>query len=67
MVPRGAEGPCGEAATETDPATVRELMAAIAEQAERDREFAGLLHESGVLVAKAFGANIVPAEGADDQ
>jgi hypothetical protein len=49
-----------EIATETNPATVRELMAQVAQRAQRDKEFADLLHRSGVLTAKAYGANILP-------
>jgi hypothetical protein len=45
---------------ETNPATVRDLMAEITARAQRDNEFAGLLHRSGILATKAYGANIVP-------
>ena len=57
-----------EVATETNPATVADLMAQIADRAQRDREFASLLHRSGILGAKAYGANIKvePAVSDDD-
>jgi hypothetical protein len=45
-------------ATETNPATVRELMAEIADRARQDREFGDLLHRSGAIAAKGAGANI---------
>jgi hypothetical protein len=35
-------------------------MATIARRAERDRNFADLLHRSGLIGAKALGANIEP-------
>jgi len=52
--------------TETNPATVRELMDQVAAQAERDASFADLLHRSGVIGAKAAGASVQPAENAPE-
>lgn len=46
--------------TETNPATVRDLMAQIAQRAEKDADFAQLLQKSGVLATKAYANNIVP-------
>jgi hypothetical protein len=54
-------------ATETNPATVRELMANVADRARQDREFADLLHRSGVIASKAAGANIAPAAPDEEQ
>jgi hypothetical protein len=51
-----------QVATETNPATVGELMAAIAARAERDQDFAGALHRAGVVGAKAYGMNIAGNE-----
>jgi hypothetical protein len=50
-----------EVATETNPATVQELMAEIAQRAQRDREFADLLHRAGVIGTKGYAVNIEPA------
>lgn len=49
-----------EIATETNPDTVRELMAAVADRAQRDRAFADLLHRSGVISAKAYANGVQP-------
>ena len=46
--------------TETNPATVRELMAEIARHAETDREFAELMRKAGVFNAAAYGGKINP-------
>ncbi len=53
-----------QVATEANPATVRDLMAAIADRAERDQDFATALHRAGVIGAKAYGMNIVGNEAA---
>jgi hypothetical protein len=44
--------------TETNPATVRELMAEIANRAQTDRDFADLMQKSGVIAAGAYGGKI---------
>lgn len=44
--------------TETNPATVRELMSEISKRAQTDREFTDLMQKSGVIAAKAYGQNI---------
>lgn len=54
-----------EVAAETNPANVRDFMSAIADRAQRDRQFADLLHRSGIIGTKAYGANIV-APNEDD-
>lgn len=50
----------GSIVTETNPATVAELMQEIAKQAQKDRDFATLLQKSGILATKAYGMNIKP-------
>ncbi len=44
--------------TETNPQTVRELMAEIGQRAQTDAEFADLMTKSGVFSAKLYGLNI---------
>lgn len=47
-------------ATETNPENVRDLMTAIGNQAQRDRDFADYLHRAGVISLKPYDANIAP-------
>jgi hypothetical protein len=44
--------------TETNPETVRELMAEIQARAAKDRDFADFLHRSGLIATKAYSVNI---------
>jgi hypothetical protein len=47
-------------ATEGNPQTVRELLDQVARTAQEDRDFANLLHRSGLISAKGYSANIKP-------
>jgi len=46
--------------TESDPKSIDGLMRQIAATARRDKDFAHLLHRSGIVAAKGYGQNIEP-------
>lgn len=48
--------------TETNPATVKELMAEIAQRAAKDDDFADLMRKSGLASTYVYGSNIKPDE-----
>jgi len=55
-----------QVATETNPENVADFMAAIADRARQDRDFADLLHRAGVIGTKAAAVNVAPPKPDDD-
>lgn len=52
--------------TESDPKSIEDLMAQIVATAEKDADFAQLLHRSGIVAAKGYSQNIEPVRADDN-